>query len=141
MACPRNCRSRCRKRRRSPEAIALLKELSHKPKAALASAYATLALFRLREEGPYERMLYESLGQKHAQKIVSFRPQLPRTSAHREGSFELTPEESSRLLIESYAAIADRHDNPSLEALLQALKNGNPKNRPIIAGLLLRAIQ
>jgi HEAT repeat protein len=122
----------------TPQAIQLLKQNVQKSAAPLVRGYCILSLFRLKEEGPYEQMLYDSLEQK---KLIRFRPLLPRTSHFKDASFELTPEESSRLLIDSYAAIADRHEHKSIGILLNALKNSNPKNRPIIAGLLLRAIQ
>jgi HEAT repeat protein len=127
--------------RRTPQAIALLKEYAHHSHSPLVRGYCILALFRLREEGPYEQMLYSWLNEKKQQPLIRFRPLLPRTSQVQGGTFELTPEESSRLLIESYAALAERHDERSLDALLQALKGGNPKNHPVVAGLLLRAIQ
>ena len=56
-------------------------------------------------------------------------------------SFDLTPEENSRLLIEAYQAFAERNDERSIDTLIEVIKEGNPKNRPALAGLLLRAIQ
>ena len=58
-----------------------------------------------------------------------------------DSSFDLTPEESSRLLIESYQALAEKHDAKSIDSLLEALKEGNAKNRYVLSGLLLLAIQ
>jgi HEAT repeat protein len=127
--------------KRTPEAIHLLKEYAHKSFSPFIRIYCTLSLFRLREEGPYQQMLYDWLSQNKKQTFVRFRPMLPRTSQVKGGSFELTPEESSRLLVESYTALANHHDKKSIDVLLEALKEGHPKNQAIIAGLLLRAIQ
>ena len=125
----------------TPQALALLKEQTQRAGSPLIRAYCNLALFRLRQEGPYELRLYEWLSNKKKDEMIRFRPLAARQPNRKESNFELTPEENSRLLIESYAALAERHDSKSIDALLLALKEGSPKNRPLIAGLLLRAIQ
>lgn len=122
-------------------AISLLKEQTHRLGAPLTRAYCNLALFRMREPGPYEEQLYQWIRQQKGGDLIRFRPMVPRAQRFKESPFELTPEESSRLLIESYQALADRHDDRGIDALLEALKTGKPKNHPLIGGLLLRAIQ
>lgn len=125
----------------TPQAIAFLKEQTQKTGFPLVRNYCNLALFRLRQEGPYEQRLYDWLYSKKKDDLIRFRPLSARMPNRKETTFELTPEENSRLLIESYGALADRHDDKSIDALLFALKEGKEKNRPLIAGLLLRAIQ
>jgi len=123
------------------QALNLLKEASQKAGSPLVRNYCNLALFRLRQEGPYEQRVYDWLYSKKKDEMIRFRPLSARMPHRKETPFELTPEENSRLLIESYAALADRHNNQSIDALLFALKEGKEKNRPLLAGLLLRAIQ
>ena len=53
----------------------------------------------------------------------------------------LTPKESSRLLIEAYAAIAERGEVEGIDLLLQEIRLGREKNRYPLAGLLLKSIQ
>lgn len=127
---------------RTPEALQLLQEMAQKSGAPLVRAYCNLACFRLALPGPYEENLRTWIDQKKDDEMIRFRPMLP-WSSHRlsDISFELTPEESSRLLIDSYQALADRHDESSINALLQVIKAGNPKNRYALAGLLIRALQ
>ncbi len=123
------------------ESLALLKQQADLAGAPLLRAYCNLALFRLRETGPYEERLYDWIHQKKGGDLIRFRPMGPLKRRFQNNPFELTPEEHSRLLIESYQAVADRHDDKGINALLEALKSGKSKNRPLIAGLLLRAIQ
>jgi HEAT repeat protein len=127
---------------RTPQALALLKEEAHRTGAPLIRAYCNLSLFRLREKGPYEKRVYEWIRQKREGDLIRFRQtstQSPRFN--KETPFDLSPEESSRLLIESYQAISDHHESRGIDLLVEALKSTNTGNRPVIAGLLLRAIQ
>jgi hypothetical protein len=73
--------------------------------------------------------------------MIRFRPVLPSSNRIEEikNSYEFTPEENSRLLIECYEAFASKHDNKGIDILLEALRNGHPKNRPVLAGLLIQA--
>jgi hypothetical protein len=76
--------------------------------------------------------------------MIRFRPLIPWNLRQPEASgssFELTPDESSRLLIEAYEALADRHDLEGIDCIVEGIKNGNPQNRYVLAGLLMRAIQ
>jgi hypothetical protein len=75
------------------------------------------------------------------EEMIQLRPTLPWSAKGEVGAYLLTPEEESRLLVESYEALADHHEPESLRLLLHAIKEGNPKNRYVLAGLLLRAIQ
>ncbi len=125
----------------TPDAIALLQKQSIKIGAPLIRTYCNLALYRLNVPGNHEAILMEWLIQKHNEELIQFRP-ISSWLTHQElNTFHLTPEETSRLLIESYETIASRHDANSIQFLLNAIRNGNPKNRYAIAGLLLKAIQ
>jgi HEAT repeat protein len=125
----------------TPEAIALLQQKAQTTGAPLIRAYCSLALFRLQQAGPYEQILLDWIDKKRSADIIRFRPMLPKKLFLVESPFELTPEESSRLLIETYAAIANRHEKRSIDIILGALKSGNDKNRYVLAGLLMLALQ
>jgi hypothetical protein len=75
--------------------------------------------------------------------MFHFRPILPWNTkvSEKASPFELTPEEHSRLLIECYQTIAQEHDEQSIDIILEGLKSGHCKNRPVLAGLLIQAIQ
>lgn len=126
---------------RTPEAIELLKEKSQTAGAPLIRAYCNLSLFRLKEAGPYEGSVKKWVMSNQAKEIIQFRPSLPWAARLSESNFDLTPEESSSLLIESYQVLAERHDENSIEFLLNALQEGENKNIPVLAGILLRALQ
>ena len=126
---------------KSPEGIELLKVKSQTAGAPLIRAYCNLALFRLKEAGPYEDNLKKWVLSKKSHELIQFRPSLPWAARLSESKFELTPEESSSLLIESYQVLAERHDEKSIDFLLSTLQEGDNKNLPVLAGILLRAIQ
>lgn len=125
----------------TPNAIALLQHRAQDAGAPLIRAYCSLALFRLKQAGPYEQTLLDWVDKKRSTDIIRFRPRLPRKVFLIDSPFDLTPEESSRLLIETYAAIASRHEGRSIDIILEALKSGNDKNRYVLAGLLMLALQ
>ncbi|MBS0616478.1 MAG: HEAT repeat domain-containing protein [Verrucomicrobia bacterium] len=126
---------------RSPGAIALLKEKAHTAGAPLIRAYCNLSLLRLKEEGPYEDAVRKALSSMQTTELIQFRPDVPMDMRSAISPHQLTPEESSRFLIEAYQTLADRHDEKGVEILLSALKAGNPKNRYVLAGLLAHALQ
>jgi HEAT repeat protein len=124
------------------EAIKLLNEKSQMTGAPLIRAYCNLALFRLRQEGDHKKQLIEWLDQRKQNELFRFRPMTARSQLKlSDHAFELTPEENSQLLIDTLEAIAGHHEQEGINLLLTLLKNGNPKNRPLLAGLLLRMIQ
>jgi hypothetical protein len=126
---------------RTPQAIALLKSQSQAAGAPLIRTYCNLSLFRLKEPGPYEDTLKRWIQQNKSQELIRFRPTLPWNMRLVETTFALTPEESSSLLIESFQALADRHDAEGIDFLLDAIQHGNIRNRPVLSGILIRALQ
>ena len=124
------------------DAIALLEEKSQTAGAPLLRAYCNLALFRLRRDGLHEKHLMAWLQDKKAHEMVRFRPMALRSSLRLpDSAFELTPEENSRLIVDTLEAIAERHEESGIDLLLTLIAEGNPKNRPLLAGLLLRMIE
>ena len=126
---------------KSPNGITLLKRKGQTAGAPLIRAYCNLALVRLKEPGPYQELLEHWILSRQADELIQFRPSLPWALKLSESNFELTPEESSSLLIESYQVLANKHDEKSIAFLLKALQDGKNANTPILAGILLKALQ
>lgn len=120
-------------------AIALLKFEQQQVGAPLIRNYATLGLVKLKEEGPYLETVRNFALQQTEVDIMRFRTFVPFEKREVLTTFELTPEESARLLIESLEVLGEADEDGGLDLLLSVLKNGHPKNRPVIAGLILRS--
>lgn len=122
----------------SPEAIALLKKYRHKAGAPLVRNYCNLALFSMGEEGPYADQLKDWVLKQQKMELIRFRPCLP-WEAREESKYELTPEETSRLLVDTFEAFARSQNDKGISVLLEAIAHGNDKNKYALAGLLIRA--
>lgn len=127
----------------TPEAIELLETKAQTAGAPLTRAYCNLALLRLKKGEQYKTAVLNWISVKKNTEIFRFRPMLPWNAkiSEKNNVFELTPEEHSRLLIECYQTIAQEHDEQSIDIILEGLKTGHHKNRSILAGLLIQAIQ
>ena len=128
---------------RSEKAVDLLKEQSKRLGSPFIRAYCDLALFRLGESEEYFTRVLEWVKQYESHSLIERRPLLPWSmrgdNAKAKKSYSITLEEKSRLLVESYEALATSHRKEAITALLNAIKNGNPHNRYLLAGLLIRA--
>ena len=122
---------------RTPEAIDLLKKGCDQLNAPFIRDYCHLALFDLKEEGPYgEYIKHWVIHQKDAE-LIRLRPMLP-WKMRLDSNYTLTPDETSRLLVEAFLAIAaDRN----IDFLVEAILKGNPQNRYALFGLLMRATE
>lgn len=123
------------------EAISLLKEYCQRAGSPLIRSYCNLALFRLKEEGPFQEMVLRWVMSNYALEIIQLKPLLPWKDRLIKDSYCLTEKESSQLLIDSFTALAAQKDDKSISLLLNAIKSGNPKNRYVLAGLLIRAVE
>lgn len=123
----------------TPKAIALLKRHQQSPGAPLVRSYCNLALYRLGEEGPYEGNLIAWMQQRAAENLIQLRPYVPWELDDEHSLYQITPHESSRLLIETFEAVTKKQDHNGINGLLKAIKNGNHKNKYALAGLLIRA--
>ena len=125
------------------EVIELLEIKAQTAGAPLTRAYCNLALLRLKKGEAHKMAVLNWISAKKNAEMFRFRPALPwNIKISEKGNvFELTPEEHSRLLIECYQTIAQEHDEQSIDIILDGIKNGHFKNRPILAGLLIQAIQ
>lgn len=125
----------------SPQAIALLEEGTCRLGSPLIRTYCHLALYRLRHEGPHREFLSEWVLAQHDTHLIRLKPPEPWTSHLAQSEFSLTQEETSRLLLESFLAIASRQDEESIHLLLDAIRTGHPHNRYPLFGLLMRATE
>lgn len=123
------------------KAIALLKEGAEKIACPLIRDYCHLALFRLKQEGPYEEHVNHWVMNQKESQLIQLRQLLPWKYRLEQSDYTLTPEETSRLLIESFLSIASQRDEKSIAFLLEAIQHGNPHNRYALMGLLMKATE
>lgn len=123
----------------SPAAIAFLKKYHQKAGAPLIRNYCNLALFNLGEEGPYADNLKKWIAREQEEDFIRFRSKKAILSHDLISHYDLDPEDTSKLLIRSFESFAKTQDDNGIDVLLDALLNGNEKNRYALAGLLIRA--
>lgn len=123
------------------KAIALLKEGAKKISTPLVRDYCHLALYRLKQEGPYEEYINNWAMHQKGSQLIQLRELLPWKYRLEQSDYTLTPEETSRLLIEVFLSIASRRDEKSIAFLLEAIQKGNPHNRYALMGLLMKATE
>jgi len=119
----------------------VLQEGSTKRTAPLIRDYCHLALYRLKEEGPYEEYINRWVTQQRGAQLIRLRPILPWKMRMEQSDYTLTPEETSKLLIDAFFSIASRRNEKSISFLLDAIELGNPQNRYALMGLLMRATE
>lgn len=124
----------------TPNVIALLKKHRQKAGAPLVRNYCNLALYKLKEEGPYADNLEQWVTQQRNVDLIRFRPTVP-WDIREEESFQLTPQETSRLLVEAFESFVANQDDKGINTLISLIQTGNPKNKYALIGLLMRAIQ
>lgn len=126
----------------SDRARSLLREHSQAPGAPLVRAYCNLALYRLDDSADQKRNFLSWLSTQKPDQLIEFRPMMERGARQDKNisNFQLTPEERSGFLIESYFAISEKHEQDGVTLILQAMKDGHPNNCYPLAGLLLKSI-
>jgi len=120
-------------------AVNFLKSYQQRAGAPLIRNYCNLALYRLQEEGPYAENLRKWVALQADAPLIQLRPLVPWEVDSTVASYQITPHETSRLLVDSYEAFAQRQDDEGINALLNAVRFGNSKNKYALAGLLMRA--
>lgn len=123
------------------EVTTLLKEKAEEIGSPFIRQYATLALCKLKTMGPYEERLADWIQKQKETEIFRFKPLIAKSSSETSFNFQLSPVESSALLIESLMMIVDRHDERGINLLLEVLKNTHANNRPVVAGLLMKTLE
>lgn len=119
----------------------MLKEGSSKLNSPLIRDYCHLSLYRLKEEGPHEEYVSRWVMQQKESEMIRLRPILPWKFRLEQEDYALSPEETSKLLIDSFLSIASRRDEKSIAFLLEAIQHGNPLNRYALMGLLMKATE
>lgn len=125
----------------TPAVIELLKKHQQKAGAPLVRNYCNLALYRLKQQGSYGENLMEWVTQQRNVDLIRFRPMVPWDIRDKATGFELTPQESSRLLVDAFESFVAAQDDRGIDMLISVIKHGNPKNKYALIGLLMRAIQ
>ena len=123
----------------TPGAITLLKEHQQQIGAPLIRNYCNLALYNLKETGPYGDNIRSWIANKQHEELIRFRPFLPRELREHEEHYELTPQDNSGLLIASFESFVISKDERGIDILIEAIQNGHAKNKYALAGLLLHA--
>lgn len=123
----------------TPKSIQLLKTYQQRPGAPLVRNYCNLALYRLGEEGPYADTLTTWMYQQATEALIQLRPFVPWELDDEHTVYQITPHETSRLLVETFEALTRKQDNNGINCLLKAIKDGNNKNKFALAGLLIHA--
>ena len=124
----------------TPKAKSLLKEFQEKPGSPLIRSYCNLALYRIDGLDINKKKLYLWISQKKQFPLIRLRSFLPRKARLTQDPYVLSPEESSRLLIESFEALVQNQSEDAIEILLQSIKNENRNNSYVLSGLLIRAL-
>lgn len=122
--------------------IELLKKHQQKIGAPLVRNYCNLTLYRMKQPGPYAQNLMDWVTQQRNIDLIRFRPLVPLDlRARSETAFELTPQETSGLLVMAFESFVATQDDKGIDALISIIQTGNPKNKYALIGLLMRAIQ
>lgn len=126
----------------TPAVIALLKKHQQKAGAPLIRNYCNLTLYRMKQPGPYANNLQAWVTQQQNIDLIRFRPlvTLDVREMH-DAAFELTPQETSKLLVDAFEAFVASQDDKGIDVLISIIQTGNPKNKYALIGLLMRAIQ
>lgn len=126
----------------SPSVIVLLKKHQQKLGAPLVRNYCNLILYRLKQPGPYAQNLENWVTQQRNIDLIKFRPLIPINERDENNTvFELTPQETSSLLLHAFESFAMNKEEHGIDVLISIIQNGNPKNKYALIGLLMFAIQ
>ena len=127
---------------KSDDAITMLEYNANRIGSPLIRGYSMLGLYRMGVSQPYREKFVSWINTQKGVELIRFRPLEERQLDLERGKpYSLTPEENSALLLESFEALARRHEKSSIDVILNAIKEGNPKNRPALGGLLLLALR
>lgn len=118
-----------------------LSENSEKVGSPLIRHFCHLGLYQINGSKYSYDKLVEWIKSHYKTEMIRFNPVLSKTNTEANLRFDLTPEESSALLIESYMRIIDKQTDEGIDLLLDGLKNGHDNNTGLLAGLLLKAIE
>ncbi|MCH9633827.1 MAG: hypothetical protein S4CHLAM7_05610 [Chlamydiae bacterium] len=126
---------------KTSNAIALLKEWQRKVGHPYVRAWSNLALFNLDQNGPWKENIISWVKKQKYHPMIRLKPIVPWSKKSSSSKFELTAEEKSQLLIQSYLAIALRQEEGGIEMILSHLDAQNSKNKYALAGILIKATE
>lgn len=112
---------------------AFLKEQSQKIGAPYIRSYANLFLYKTQKNPIHLNNLKEWI-KKNNKEIILFGKFSSKTS-----TYVISKEEVSRLLLDSFIVLSDSHTTDGIDILLKAMSH--PKNRFLLAGILLKALE
>lgn len=124
---------------KTKETIAFLETQSSRAGAPLARAYCNLALFRMGQEGPYQEMLLSFTQKNISHELIQLRAAVP-WNMRLSDEYQLTPEENSSLLIEVYETLVQKQHAAAIDVLLEAISDGNPRNKAVLSAILIHAL-
>ncbi|MBS0585024.1 MAG: HEAT repeat domain-containing protein [Verrucomicrobia bacterium] len=129
--------------RGTPKALKVLEHHAKRNRSSLTRTYCQLALYRIKNTPERKASLVNWLESHKEIRMLSFKPMVQRGARPDQNiaNYELSPEETSGLLIEIFDAFAINHDEDTIALLLRAIKDGHEKNRVALSGLLLKSIQ
>jgi len=122
-------------------AITLLKAKAEEIGSPFIRNYASLALTKLHIDNPYRGRIEAWVRAQKDTEMIQFRPLTGKTASETSFNYQLTPQENSALLVEALMLFAHAHETASIDLLLEVLRNGHPNNQPVIAGLLMKALE
>ena len=123
----------------SKNALTCLIEHHQQLGAPFVRMYCNLSLYRLQEEGPYRKNIQDWVKKQSQTDFIRFQSFNPWKIGQE--SFSLTPEETSKILIEACETLAQNQDLEGIETLTEVIATGHSKNKYALAGLLVRAAQ
>ena len=117
----------------------LLKNWQQKMGSPYVRAWSNLALFHFDHQGPWKNNLLSCVKSQKNHNIIQIRPLISWIHKKQDTHFDLSAEETSNLLIQSYFSIAQKQDEDGLLVLLDHLSNFESKNKYALAGILMKA--
>jgi len=126
---------------KSPQTIAFLKKEALHGKTPIIRDWCNLALFKLKEKGPYERYVKNWVQYQSQNELIQLKEYIPWQMRLQKDSFNLTAQEKSSLMMEMILSLLSRKDIESVDTVLNVWMKGNEKNRYVLAGLLMKAIE
>lgn len=126
---------------KSDKIIEFLKKYSKKTGSPLIRNYCNLTLYRMDVAGPYFEKMKEYVKDHNANNYIRLKPFEPNKIRYESNQYELSSEESNKLLIEIFTALAEKHSVEGIMVILDALKTTHKLNRSPLCGILLRATE
>lgn len=120
----------------SPDAVEWLTRYTDTLGAPFIRNTCLLTLYRIQKKKEWGVMLREWAKEKNQ----TFFLQLEQKGSHKD-RYLLSPEQTSGLLIQIFETFAAERDPEGIQMLLEGIALGHPKNRYVLAGLLLRATE